>query len=250
MDSRPVEPTRWSPDGEDGPTHRSRLVAIVPVGSLDGAKSRLGETLDAEERRDLAVRLLRRTLDATTRTAAIDETLVVTPDDEVRRIALEAGARPIRQREGGLGSGLRQARDEAVAGGADALLVVPIDLPLVSPEALTMVIAPLEGDGDHDRESRGARDGDPGARDGGPGAPLVVIVPDRHGRGTNALLLAPPDAIEFCFGGDSRAAHAANARARGARLIELADGPLSLDLDTPDDLLLVERLVPELVGAG
>jgi hypothetical protein len=58
---------------------------------------------------------------------------VVTPDDEVRRIALEAGARPIRQRDGGLGSGLRQARDEAVAGGADALLVVPIDLPLVSP---------------------------------------------------------------------------------------------------------------------
>ena len=71
--------------------------------------------------------------------------------------------------------------------------------------------------------------------------PLVVLAPDRHGRGTNALLLAPPDAIEFGFGGDSRAAHAACAEETGARYVEL-DGQLSLDLDTPDDLLLVESL--------
>ncbi|HYC06978.1 MAG TPA: 2-phospho-L-lactate guanylyltransferase [Candidatus Binatia bacterium] len=208
-----------------------RLVAIVPVGSLDSAKSRLGESLDAEERRELAVRLLERTLDATTHAPAIEETIVVTPDDEVRAIALSAGARPIRQRGGGLISGLDQARDEAIAGGAGAILVLPIDLPLLSPATIATIVEPyLAGDGDDDR-------------------PLVVLVPDRHGRGTNALLLAPADAIGFCFGGDSRAAHASNAQASGARLVELADGPLALDLDTPEDLLLVERLVPELVGA-
>ncbi|MFI5225072.1 MAG: 2-phospho-L-lactate guanylyltransferase [Candidatus Limnocylindrales bacterium] len=216
----------------DRPVRRRRLVAIVPVGSLDGAKSRLGETLDAEERRDLVVRLLRRTIVATTRSPLIEETLVVTPDDEVRRIALEAGARPLRQRDGGLISGLELARAEAVAGGAEAILVLPIDLPLVSPEAIASIVEPLLGDL-ADRNT-----------------PLVVLVPDRHGRGTNALLLAPPAAIEFCFGGDSRAAHASNARASGAHLVELTDGPLSLDLDTPEDLLLVERLVPELVGAA
>jgi 2-phospho-L-lactate guanylyltransferase len=108
-----------------------------------------------------------------------------------------------------------------VAGGADAVVVLPIDLPMVSPEALAALLAPLR-----DRER-----------------PLVVLVPDRHRRGTNALLLAPPDAIEFGFGGDSRAAHAACAVEAGARLVEL-DGPLSLDLDTPDDLLLVEEAVP------
>src|SRR5438093_585798 len=75
-----------------------------------------------------------------------------------------------------------------------------------------------------------------------PRRPLVAIVPDRHGRGTNALLLAPPDAIDTCFGGDSRAAHAAAAREAGAALVEL-DGPLTLDLDTPDDLLLAETIL-------
>ena len=74
----------------------------------------------------------------------------------------------------------------------------------------------------------------------------MTIVPDRHGRGTNALLLAPPDAIDPCFGGDSRAAHVAAARAAGARLVELG-GPLTLDIDTPDDLLLVELDHPEAV---
>ena len=203
-----------------------RVVAVVPVGTLDGAKSRLGETLDAEERRDLATRLLARTLEAALATPGIDEVLVVTPDDEVRQLAARAGARPIRQQSQGLNVGLRQARDEVLASGGDALLVVPIDLPLISPEALQAVLAPLD-----DRTR-----------------PLVVLVPDRHGRGTNALLVAPPDAIEFGFGGDSRRAHAACAADAGARFVEL-DGPLSLDIDTPDDLLLVEQRAPESVDA-
>jgi 2-phospho-L-lactate guanylyltransferase len=203
-----------------------RVVAVVPVGTLDGAKSRLGETLDAEERRDLATRLLSRTLEAALATPGIDEVLVVTPDDEVRQLAARAGARPIRQRSQGLNAGLRQARDEVLAAGADALLVVPIDLPLISPEALQKVLAPLDD----------------------PARPLVVLVPDRHGRGTNALLVAPPDAIEFGFGGDSRRAHAACAADAGARFVEL-DGPLSLDVDTPADLLLVGERAPESVDA-
>jgi 2-phospho-L-lactate guanylyltransferase len=203
-----------------------RVVAVVPVGTLDGAKSRLGETLDAEERRDLATRLLARTLEAALATPGIDEVLVVTPDDEVRQLAARAGARPIRQQSQGLNVGLRQARDEVLASGGDALLVVPIDLPLISPKALQAVLAPLDD----------------------PTRPLVVLVPDRHGRGTNALLVAPPDAIEFGFGGDSRRAHAACAADAGARFVEL-DGPLSLDIDTPDDLLLVEQRAPESVDA-
>jgi 2-phospho-L-lactate guanylyltransferase len=203
-----------------------RVVCLVPVGTLDGAKSRLGGVLDAEERHDLAARMAERTIRAAVRTAGVAETLVVTPDDEVRAIALDAGARPLRQRGQGLNGGLREARDEAVAGGADAVVVLPVDLPLVTPEAIGEVLAPL------------------GRFD----PPLVAIVADRHGRGTNALLVAPPDAIEFAFGGDSRHAHVAAARAAGARVVELA-GPLAIDLDTPDDLLLVQELAPETADA-
>ncbi|HEU0237628.1 MAG TPA: 2-phospho-L-lactate guanylyltransferase [Candidatus Limnocylindrales bacterium] len=211
------------------PPGSQKVIALVPVGTLEGAKSRLGGALDAEERHDLAVRLLRRTLAATAATPGIAETIVITPDDEVRAIALEAGARPIRQRSQGLNRGLREARADAIAAGADAILVLPIDLPLVSPDALGELLAPLAA----------------AASLGKPDRPVVALVPDRHGRGTNALLVAPPDAIEFAFGGDSRAAHVDCAADAGARLVELAGGPLRLDLDTPEDLLLVQELAPE-----
>jgi 2-phospho-L-lactate/phosphoenolpyruvate guanylyltransferase len=200
-----------------------RVVAIVPVGALEGAKSRLGETLDAEERRDLVGRMLERTVRAALATPGIAEALVVSPDREALAAAARLGGRTLLQRSQGLNRGLREARDDAVAGGAEAIVVVAIDIPLVSAESLAQLIAPLTVI----RER-----------------PLVVLAPDRHGRGTNALLLAPPDAIEFGFGGDSRAAHAACAEESGARYVEL-DGPLSLDIDTPDDLLLVESLATE-----
>jgi len=214
------------PEAADGPASGS-VVAIVPVGTLEGAKSRLGEALDAEERRDLVTDQLRRTIRATNGSAAVLETIVVTPDDDVRAIALAAGARPMRQRGRGLNKGLTEARDDALAGGAGAILVVPVDLPLVTVAALADVLRPLDD----------------------PRRPLVVLVPDRHGRGTNALLVAPPGAIEFCFGGESRAAHAACAREAGARLVELLDSPLALDLDTPEDLLLLDARHVEPVDA-
>jgi len=199
---------------------RDRVVAIIPVGTLAGAKSRLGAVLDAEERLELTVDLARATITSAVASVGIEEAIVVTPDDAVRRLAEELGARPLRQRDGGLNRGIDTGRAEAVAAGADAVLILPIDLPDVSTEAIDAVLATLDD----------------------PRRPLVAIVPDRHGRGTNALLLAPPDAIDTCFGGDSRAAHAAAAREAGATLVEL-DGPLTLDLDTPDDLLLAETIL-------
>ncbi|HSL32056.1 MAG TPA: 2-phospho-L-lactate guanylyltransferase [Candidatus Limnocylindrales bacterium] len=205
-----------------------RVVAIVPIGSLEGAKSRLGETLDAEERRDLVESMLDRTVRACLAAPGIAETLVVSPDREALDLAASLGARTLRQRSQGLNQGLREARDDAIAGGADAIVVVPIDLPLVSPEALSDLIAPLAVTAER---------------------PLVILAPDRHGRGTNGLVLAPPNAIEFGFGGDSRAAHRDCAGESGARYVEV-DGPLALDLDTPEDLLLVEDLATGPARAG
>jgi 2-phospho-L-lactate guanylyltransferase len=209
------------------PSSDARIVVIVPVGRLEGAKSRLGAMLDAEERRDLAERLARRTIEAAVATPGVAETLVVTPDDEVRRMATDAGARPIRQRGDGLNEALRTARSEALAGGATAVIVVPIDLPALSAPALETVVRAVAE----------------------PGGPRVVLVPDRHDRGTNVLAISPPDAIDLQFGGESRAAHAAAAREAGADLVVL-NGPLRIDLDTPDDLLIAEQLTPDAVRAG
>ena len=194
-----------------------RVVAVIPVGELERAKSRLGEVLDAEERRDLVIGLLERTLAASLASDRIAETIVVTPDDDVASIAQSAGARVIRQSDRGLNHGLDEARAAAMEAGATALLVLPADLPGVSPAAVDTLVATL------DEAS----------------SPLVAIVPDRHGRGTNSLLLAPPGVIDFAFGGDSRVAHRHAADAASTRVVEL-DGPLSLDIDTPEDLLLVQ----------
>lgn len=203
-----------------------RVVAIIPIGSIDGAKSRLGAVLDAEERRDLVLRLAERTIRAAVSTPGIHETLVITPDDDVRELALRAGARPLRQRTRGLNDGLREAREEAMAAGAEAILVLPIDIPRVSADLLSPIVAEAV-------ETPG---------------PLVVIVPDRHDRGTNALLLAPPDVIDFCFGGDSKAAHVeAGSAVSGVNLVVMR-GPLTLDIDTPEDLLLAQVETPGAVG--
>ena len=76
---------------------------------------------------------------------------------------------------------------------------------------------------------------------------MAAAVPDRHGLGTNALLITPPGAINPAFGEASRAAHAAQADAAGVRWLEL-DGPLALDLDTPADLLDAEAVIGSLRG--
>jgi 2-phospho-L-lactate/phosphoenolpyruvate guanylyltransferase len=206
----------------------ARVVAIVPVGALDGAKSRLGGALDAEERRELVDRLLERTVRAALESEGIDETLVVSPDRDALAAAAALGARTILQRSQGLNRGLREARDDAMAGGAAAIVVIPVDLPLVSPAALDDLLAPLDVVSER---------------------PLVILAPDRHRRGTNGLVLAPPGAIEFGFGGDSRAGHAACAAEARARYVEV-DGPLSVDLDTPEDLLLLEGLATRTADVG
>jgi 2-phospho-L-lactate/phosphoenolpyruvate guanylyltransferase len=206
-----------------------RIAAIVPVGSLGGAKSRLGGWLDAEERQELVEGFLARTLAVVLELQAagrLADVLVVSPDRDVLAYASLSGARTLRQRTRGLNPGLVEARDDVAAGGADAVLVLPIDLPFISPDAVRTVCDGL---------------------DGSPTA--VVLVTDRHGTGTNALGLRPPSVIPFAFGSASREAHRAAAAAAGATYVEL-QSPLALDLDTAEDLLIVESAAPERLGVA
>jgi 2-phospho-L-lactate/phosphoenolpyruvate guanylyltransferase len=218
---RAVHLTRQGAD--DAPIPRPATV-VVPVRSFEGAKSRLGAVLDAEERRDLVERLLRRTVAAALAARGVAEVVVVSPDPEVLALAATLGARPVAQRSRGLNPAIHEARD--AARNAGRLLVLPADIPAVSAAALGAVL-------------------DAGDRAGTPG---VIVAPDRHGRGTNALLLDPPDVIDPAFGGDSRAAHAWLASSADAAVAEVP-GVLELDVDTPDDLLLAEAERPEALRA-
>ncbi len=222
------------PSGTPAPADLGHIVAIVPLRGLERAKTRLGEALDAEERRALVEDLLRRTIRAAITTRGIRAVAVVSPDPEALSVAADAGAVTLPQGGGGLNEGLADGRAWARELGASALLVVPADLPAIGPGELERVLGAAR---DRLAASRAA---------GRPATALVALVPDRAGQGTNLLLLAPPGAIPFLFGPGSRAAHAAAAADLGAAYLEL-DGPLALDLDTPDDLLAAEAAG---LGAG
>ena len=78
--------------------------------------------------------------------------------------------------------------------------------------------------------------------------PFVGVVPDRHGTGTNGLLLRPPDAIRPAFGEESCERHVAAARGAGIpHAVERLDS-LALDLDTPADLIALTRAIES--GSG
>ncbi|MCI0346224.1 MAG: hypothetical protein L0221_12400, partial [Chloroflexi bacterium] len=113
----------------------SRTWAIVPIRGLETAKTRLGEGLDAEERLELVTDLLRRTLVATRDAAGIEGTIVVTMDPGAAGLARDHRAIGLVERAPGLNAAIRAARSVAVARGATAILVLPADLPAITPFA-------------------------------------------------------------------------------------------------------------------
>ena len=194
--------------------------ALVPLRGLEDAKTRLGAELDPEERMELVIAMSTRTLTATRDAPGIRGTVLVTADPAAAALAEALGAVTLVQRLPGLNAALREARAIALDRGATAVLVLPIDLPAISAAEIRALL--LEG-----------------AAQASPGRPLVLAVPDRHGSGTNALLVSPPAAIEPAFGEGSFAAHRAAATAAGAVFVRHA-GPLTLDVDTSADLLAAE----------
>ena len=194
--------------------------ALVPLRGLEDAKTRLGGELDPEERFELVVEMATRTLAAARDARGLAGTVLVTADPAAARLAEDLGARTIVQRLPGLNAAIREARGVALDQGAGAILVLPIDLPAITPGVIEVLLGEATANGE-------------------PGRPLVLAVPDRHGTGTNALFVAPPGAIEPAFGEGSFAAHRAAAEAADAVFIR-HDGPLTLDVDTAADLLAAD----------
>lgn len=202
--------------------------AVVPLRGLESAKTRLGGELDAEERLALVIAMAERTLAATRDASSVVGTVLVTLDPAAARLAEGFGALTLVQRLAGLNAAIREARSVAVGQGATAIVVLPIDLAAVTAAAIDEVVATADS--------------------APPDRPVVLVVPDRHGSGTNVLVVAPPDIVEPAFGVGSRAAHRAAALAAGAAYLE-AGGPLTLDVDTADDLLVAQAVVGNGGGA-
>jgi len=200
------------------------LWAVVPVKPLEESKSRLAGALSQAERSALARSLLERTLRMLAATPEVALVLVVSRDPAVLKLARDLGAGALREDcPPELNASLEFASRYAAEHGAGAVLALPADLPLVTPEDIAALAA------------LAARDPAPCAPERPPG-PSAVIAPDRRREGTNALLVRPPGALPYRFGPDSFARHCAEARRLALRL-EICERPaLALDIDLPEDL--------------
>jgi 2-phospho-L-lactate guanylyltransferase len=194
------------------------LWAIVPVKPLRRGKSRLAGTLSEDERTELNRSLLQNTLKTLSDLKEVEEVLVISRDPQALTIARNYGARTVREDgQPELNTALKRATVVAQVYATGAVLILPADLPLVTGEDIRTLIA---------------RAGEP---------PAVVIAPDRHGTGTNALLISPSGLIEYDFGENSFQRHCQRAKEAGARL-EIVNLPsLGLDLDLPEDLELIRQ---------
>ena len=193
--------------------------AIVPVKGLSVANGRLDGTLSAEERARLAEALLLDLIVKLPRCRYIDDVLVVTADPSVARQARWLGNKVLVQEsdEGHSEAATAGAR-AAMTDGAGRVAMLPVDCPMLDPEELDAHIG---------RSPR-----------------TVLIVPDRHGTGTNALVLAPPDIFTPIFGPESCSRHVSRARAAGISFALERVESMAIDLDTPEDMsLLRDRLL-------
>lgn len=190
-----------------------RTTAVLPVKSFARAKQRLSDAVGGDDRERLAAAMVGDVLEALTAVRQIDDVVVVTAEPIAAQAAERAGAAVVPDPdEVGQSAAVERGIDAAVARGAERALLVPGDCPAADPEEIARLLSGTRGE------------------------PSVVIVPDRHGSGTNALLLTPPGAVTPSFGAGSFARHAALARAAGAS-VKVCDLPsLGLDVDTPDDL--------------
>jgi len=198
-----------------------RTIAILPIKSFGAAKQRLASLLGGGSRRALAQAMFTDVLASLGHVPDLDGVAVVTANPVAQEAALRTGVTLLADtEEAGQSAAAQIGLRHAIEAGYERALLVPGDTPLLDPRE----VAAMFGRSDED-------------------ATTVTIVPDRHGEGTNALLLDLPAAIEPAFGPGSLERHRSAVLAAGAahRVDNLAS--LALDVDTPEDLAELREIL-------
>lgn len=191
--------------------------AVLPVKRFDAAKQRMAGGIGGERRRELAAAMVADVLEAIGQARSVERVIVVSGDPVAQELAAEAGAEVVPDPEDAghveaALAGIARAEVE----GAERVVLLAGDCPLLDPRELDRLLTGIPGS-------------------------YVGIVPDRHGTGTNALLLSPPGAIVPAFGEGSRERHVGAARAAGIAFGIEELPSIELDLDTPADVIALTR---------
>ena len=183
-------------------------VAIVPMKDLGLAKQRLAAVLTDSERMGLVYAMLRDVVHALGRARHVEKSYIVAHDRGYLDFDLDLIEEP-------LNSGYNEAVSRAVSSpelsNRDAVLVLPGDIPMVVPDEIDALAAPLA-------------------------APGMRLSAARDGDGTNGLVMAPPALMKTAFGPGSFRRHREAAQSLGIVPEDIHRDGLAFDIDTPDDL--------------
>jgi 2-phospho-L-lactate guanylyltransferase len=201
-------------------------LAVLPIKSFSEAKRRLRHELSPGDRRALVEAMFCDVLIALRRAGSIDRVVVVSGDNGAQQIGAGYGANVVSDDERGHNNAAAVGVRTALELGATRVLLVPGDCPALSPEHVDGLVS---------------RPAPPRS---------VLIVPDRHGTGTNALLITPPDALSPSFGPDSRKRHQLTASEHdvAAEVVEIPS--LAMDVDTPEDLETLQAMLTRSHGGA
>ena len=192
-----------------------KLYAVVPVKPLASSKLRLSRILGPKDRARLVITMLSDVLNTLCRSDFIEAVLVISRDEEVKRIASDFGALFLYEpRPGGLNVAIRKAVEECLKLGAEGALIIHADVPLVHEGDLRAILRGLD---EHE----------------------VVIAPSLNLEGTNALALTPPDVMPVSYGPGSFYRHLELALKRHLSILVYFSRSLALDVDKPGDLALL-----------
>jgi len=195
-----------------------RTAAILPVKRFTLAKQRLGASVAQSLRARLAAAMVADVLAALASARSLEGIIVVTRERSLATEAARQGAIVLEDpAEQGQSAAVALGVERALREGLERVLCIPGDCPALDPRELDALL------GTDRSRCEGA-------------GPEVVIVPDRHGTGTNGLLLSPPHAIRPSFGPGSFARHRSLALTAGAAWRVERPPSLLLDIDTGADL--------------
>ena len=185
------------------------VVAVVPLKNLKLAKSRLSNILAEGERQALVLAMFDDVLISLKESHFIEKIFLVS-DKYFNPVADVQMITEIKNR--GYDEAIIEALKDSRANQAQAMLILPADLPLVSRDELNTLIRDQE---DGSIRIAGARDQD----------------------GTNALVMKPPSLLATSFGVGSFERHKKFAKALSVKIEEVNLPGLSFDVDTEKDLI-------------
>lgn len=191
------------------------VIAVVPVKGLSLSKKRLSAILSLQERRLLTAAMFEDVVTAL-KSSTVDKIAAISSDPIIRATANKFAVPCLSENRTGLNPIIEEATKWCTEMKSDSMLVLPADIPLVSPKDINKIT------------------------EMGIDNASVVISPSKNG-GTNALLRKPPNIIEARFGSNSFIRHLKEATRKYVSISIYCSKGIVCDIDFAEDLKYLEN---------